>query len=404
MISNNSDFEIFKNLLFASFRSDDLKIYLDNSATSYPKPECVYDAVNVYMRENGASPGRGNYANAMASDKLVYETRKTIAKLLGAKKPSEIVFTSNATEAINIVLKGYLKNGDGVLTSNIEHNAMWRPLKNLENNRGVQISYFSVAKDGKVDLDEIADKLTENIKLVAFVHGSNVLGNIIPVAEISKLAHSKNIPVLIDASQTAGAYPINVIEDGIDFLAFTGHKSLLGPTGTGGFYIRSGLQLDTLKEGGTGSMAKSPFQPELPPDRFEAGTMNIFGIAGLKAAVDYIQDIGVSNILSHERWLLDRLLCGLKEIPDIEIYGSMNPDEKLGLVSFNIGNNDPYKIASKLDEEHGIMVRAGLHCAPQAHKIIGTDEKGAVRASVGFFNTEEHIDLLLETLQNNKNK
>ena len=374
-----------------------MKIYLDNSATSYPKPDCVYGAVNDYMRGNGASPGRGNYANAMAAEKLVYETRKALSKLFGAKKPGEIVFTSNATEAINTVLKGYLKSGDGVLTSNVEHNAMWRPLKNLESSRDVKISCFNVTRDGQVDLDEIAGKLTGDIKLAAFTHGSNVLGNILPVAEISQLAHSKNIPVLIDASQTAGAYPIDIIRDGVDFLAFTGHKSLLAPTGTGGFYI-SGLQLDTLKEGGTGSMAKSPFQPELPPDRYEAGTMNIFGLAGLKAAVDFINGKGVLNILEHKRRLLSRLLHGLNEIPGIEIYGSQNPDEKLGLVSFNIGNADPYEIALKLDEKYGIMVRAGLHCAPQAHRVIGTEERGAVRVSMGIFNTEEHIDLLLTAL------
>ena len=375
-----------------------MKIYLDNSATSYPKPECVYNAVDEYMRNNGASPGRGNYANALEAERLVYETRKTVAKLLGAKKPSEIVFTLNSTEAINTVLKGYLKPGDGVLTSNAEHNAMWRPLKNLENSRGVKICCFNVTKDGRIDLNEVADKLDGNIKLAAFVHGSNVLGNILPAAEISKLAHAKNIPVFIDASQTVGAYPINV-EDGIDFLAFTGHKSMLGPTGTGGFYIRNGFQLDTLKEGGTGSMSKSTLPPELPPDRFEAGTMNIFGLAGLKAAVDYIHEAGVSNILKHERRLLSRLISGLRENPAADVYGSLNPDEKLGLVSFNIGNNDPYKIASKLDGEYGIMVRAGLHCAPCAHRITGTEDRGAVRVSIGPFNTEGHIDLLLAALK-----
>jgi len=376
-----------------------LKIYLDNSATSFPKPDSVYDAINEYMRNNGASPGRGNYANAMAAEKLVYETRKTVAKLFGVKKPGEIVFTQNSTEAINTVLKGFLKPGDEVLTSNAEHNAVWRPLKNLESSRGIKINCFSVAKDGNVDLAEIADKLNGDLKLAVFVHGSNVLGNILPVTEISKLAHAKNIPVLIDASQTAGVYPIDVMRDGIDFLAFTGHKSMLGPTGTGGFYIRNGLKLDTLKEGGTGSMAKSPFQPELPPDRFEAGTMNTFGLAGLKAAVDYIHGTGVSKILEHERRLLSRLINGLLGIPDMQVYGSLNPDEKLGVVSFNIGLFDPYKVASRLDEEYGIMVRAGLHCAPQAHRIIGTEDRGAVRVSIGPYNTEEHIDLLITALK-----
>jgi len=376
-----------------------LKIYLDNSATSYPKPECVYEAVNDYMRNNGASPGRGNYANAMAADRLVYEARKAVAKLLGAVKPSEIVFCSNATEAINTILKGYLKNGDCVLTSCIEHNAVWRPLKYLEANRGIEINCFGVTKDGEVDLSEIAGKLTEKTKLVAFVHGSNVLGNILPVAEISKIAHQKNIPVFVDASQTAGAYPIDVAGDGIDFLAFTGHKSMLAPTGTGGFYIKTGLELDTLKEGGTGSMAKSPFSPELPPDRYEAGTMNIVGLAGLLASAEYIWQTGVANIMEHEARLLSRLLCGLREIPGIEIYGNPNPGKTLGLVSFNLENCDPYEVSSKLDAQYGIMTRAGLHCAPQAHRVIGTGDRGAVRASIGLFNTEAHIDLLVDALK-----
>jgi len=370
-------------------------IYLDNSATSYPKPECVYDAVNAYMRDNGASPGRGTYANAMASDKLVYEARKSVARLIGAEKAGEIVFTMNSTEAINTVLKGFLQDGDGVLTSDAEHNAVWRPLKTLEKYRGVKIRCFRVSKDGKADLDEIGEKLTPEIKLAAFVHGSNVLGNILPTADISKLARAKGVPVLVDASQTAGAIPIDVVKEGVDFLAFTGHKGLLGPTGTGGFYIKSGLSLSTLKEGGTGSMAKSPFPPELPPDRYEAGTMNIFGIAGLKAAVGFIHETGVPDIQAHERALIKRMLNGFKTIPDIEVYGSQNPEDRLGLVCFNIGGLDPYKAAAKLDEDYGIMLRAGLHCAPRAHLISGTEGTGSIRASVGYFNTVAHIDHLL---------
>jgi len=351
------------------------------------------------MRSNGASPGRGNYTNAMAADRLVYETRKAVAKLFGVEKPGEIVFTSNSTEAINTVLKGFLKDGDEVVTSSAEHNAVWRPLKNLEMNKNIKIRCFNVAKDGKVDLNEVEKLFSAKTRLAAFVHCSNVLGNIMPVSEVAKIAHSKNVSVLIDASQSAGIYPINVIEDGIDFLAFTGHKGLLGPTGTGGFYIRSGLQLAALKEGGTGSMAKSPYQPELPPDRFESGTMNIFGIAGLNAAISFINETGVDNILAHERRLISLLLDGLKEITDVEIYGSMNPCEKLGPVCFNMGRFDPYKLASDLDGDFGIMVRAGLHCAPQAHLVTGTAEKGAVRASPGWFNTEGHIEILLESLR-----
>jgi selenocysteine lyase/cysteine desulfurase len=226
-----------------------------------------------------------------------------------------------------------------------------------------------------------------------------VLGNILPVREISKLAHSKNVFVFVDASQTAGVLPIDVAQDGIDFMAFTGHKGLLGPTGTGGFYMRGGMKLDTLKEGGTGSMAKSSYQPELPPDRFEAGTINVFGLAGLKAAVDFINETGVAEIFAHERRLAALLMEGLRELSGVEIYGSVNPEEKIGIVCFNLGGADPYEVASDLDKNFGIMVRAGLHCAPPAHRVLGTGERGAIRVSVGFFNTESHIDELLSSLK-----
>ncbi|HNX13951.1 MAG TPA: aminotransferase class V-fold PLP-dependent enzyme [Oscillospiraceae bacterium] len=374
-------------------------MYLDNSATSFPKPECVYTAVNDFMRNNGANAGRGNYALARDAEELIYQTRKSAAKLLGAKKASNIVFTGNVTEALNMILKGFLNDGDEVLTSSIEHNAMWRPLNYLQRDKNVKIHTFSCAKDGSADLQEIKDLLGKNIKLVALVHGSNVLGSIFPLQEIVEPAHEKNIPVLVDAAQTAGAIPINIEALGVDFLAFTGHKGLLGPTGTGGFYIKEGLELRPLKAGGTGSVSTSPFQPDSVPDRYEAGTMNTMGLAGLKAGTEFLLQTGVNKIHEHEIALVSRLLNGLANIGEVEVYGPQSAENRLGLATFNIRSRNPYDVSAWLDEHAGIMVRAGLHCSPQAHRVLGTVETGAVRASVGYFNTAEDIDALLQALR-----
>lgn len=371
---------------------------MDNSATSFPKPECVYNAVNDFMRNNGASAGRGNYAHARDAEEMIYLTRKAIAKLLGAPKPGNIVLTSNVTESLNLILKGFLNDGDGVLTSSIEHNAMWRPLNSLQRDRNIAIHTFDCTPDGRVNLQQIKDLLGKSIKLVALLHGSNVLGSVFPISEITKLAHEKGIPVLVDAAQTAGVLPLNIEESGVDFLAFTGHKGLLGPTGTGGFYIREGLTLRTFKEGGTGTVSKSPFQPDSVPDRYEAGTMNTMGLGGLRAGVEFILQTGVDKIRAHEKALTAEMLKGLSDIGGVEIYGTQNAEDRLGLVCFNIAGANPYDVSFWLDEHAGIMVRAGLHCSPQAHRVLGTIETGAVRASVGCFNTSEDIQCLLSAV------
>lgn len=351
------------------------------------------------MRNNGASAGRGNYSHAREAEEIIYLTRKSIAKLLGAKKAANIVLTGNVTESLNIVLKGFLNYGEGVLTSCIEHNAMWRPLNYLQRDKNINIHTFHCNVNGEADLQEIKEQLNLDIKLVTLIHGSNVLGSIFPIAEIIELAHQMDIPVLVDAAQTAGAIPINIEALGADFLAFTGHKGLLGPTGTGGFYIREGLQLRTLKEGGTGTISKSPFQPNSVPDRYEAGTMNTMGLAGLKAGAEFLLETGVEKIRRHEIMLMSQLLSGLSEIDGVEAYGTQNAEDRLGLVSFNIKGADPYDVSFWLDEHAGIMVRAGLHCSPQAHKVSGTLETGAIRASVGCFNTAEDVLCLSEAIK-----
>jgi cysteine desulfurase family protein len=373
--------------------------YLDNSATSFPKPECVYETMDSYMRFNGASAGRGNYTRAREAEELVYRTRKSLARLLDAKKPGNIVFTSNVTDSLNMILKGYLKEGDTVLTSDIEHNAMWRPLHLLQKERGIHIRTFHCAPDGTVDLQEIRERLSKGVSLVATIHGSNVIGNILPIAQIAQLAHEKEIPVLVDAAQTAGAYPLSIRESGVDFLAFTGHKGLLGPMGTGGFYLREGIRLETLREGGTGTISKSLDQPENPPDRYETGTMNMGGIAGLHAAAGFLTETGVDAVQRHESFLIRQLMEELSRMELVELYGPALGQERLGLLSFNIKGVDPYKVSAWLDEQSGIMVRAGLHCSPQAHRVLGTVETGAIRASVGYFNTSDDISQLAEGIK-----
>ena len=351
------------------------------------------------MRHNGASAGRGTYARAMEAEELIYLTRKSLAKFLGARKAGNIVLTSNVTESLNLILKGFLNNGDGVLTSSIEHNAMWRPLHGLQRDRHINIHTFHCSKEGTVDLQEIREHLRNGIQLVALLHGSNVLGNVFPLAEIIRLAHERDVPVLVDAAQTAGVFPLDIEALDVDFLAFTGHKGLLGPTGTGGFYIREGMELRTLKEGGTGTISKSPYQPSSVPDRYEAGTMNTVGLVGLKAGIEFLLKTGVERIREHEIALMTKILAGLAGLEDVEVYGTQNAQLRLGLITFNIRGVNPYDAALWLDQHAGIMVRAGLHCSPQAHKVMGTLETGAIRASVGCFSTMQDVVHLLASIE-----
>lgn len=376
-----------------------MAIYLDNAATSYPKPESVYAATLECMRNNGASPGRGNYAKAREADEVVYRTRKMLCRLLGAKRPGQIIFTCNATESLNMALKGYLDRGDSVVTTAYEHNAMWRPLKNLEAERAVRIEQIPGTPEGCMDVEWLHERLQRGVKLVAVSHGSNVIGCITPLKEVVRIAHEYDVPVLVDAAQTAGAYPIDVGGIPVDMLAFTGHKGLMGPTGTGGLYLREGMALRTFKEGGTGGMSSSPFQPDDPPDRYEAGTLNTSGLAGLHAAVMFLTELGIEHVRAHETALMQAMLDGFGSIPQLTYYGPRSAQDRLGLVSFNLEGRDPHKVAMKLDADYGIMVRSGLHCAPQAHRLLGTDGTGSVRVSLGYFNQHEDIERLIDALK-----
>ena len=376
------------------------QIYFDNAATSYPKPEEVYQAVDGFMREIGVSSGRGAYRKALKADRIIYEARKSLAKLFGIKDTKQIVFTSNATEALNLAIKGILSQGDHVITSQMEHNAVWRPLKRLEREKGIEITQIPCLPDGSLETSELVKAaIRSNTKLVVFTHASNVSGTIMPIGEIGEICSESGIPLLVDTAQTAGALPVDVEAMKIDLLAFTGHKSLLGPPGTGGLYIRPGIHLEPLKEGGTGGDSILETQPDILPDRYEAGTLNAAGLAGLQAGLRFILSESVQNIVKRESELTAYLLDRLKEIDAIQIYGPQAPERQVGVVSINMANYQPDEVGYVLDEVYEIMVRTGLHCAPCAHRTLGTIDRGTLRISLGYFNTEAEIDDTIKALK-----
>lgn len=376
-----------------------MSVYLDQAATSYPKPEVVYRAVDRFMREVGVSSGRGAYRRALEADRVVYETRRSLARLFNVRDPSRIVFTSNATESLNLAMKGLLCAGDHVVTTSMEHNAVWRCLKALEGERGIAISVAPCAPDGSLQPGTVENLLRPNTRLVVMLHASNVTGTIMPVEKVGELCRSRGITFLVDAAQTAGVLPIDAEAMHIDLLAFTGHKGLLGPTGTGGLFVREGLYLRPLKVGGTGSESLLEYQPETLPDRFEAGTLNVSGLAGLGAAVDFILGETVEKIREKEMALTRQALTGLSNIPGVTLYGPRDAERQVAVFSFNLNGVSPAHVAYVLDEVYGIMTRAGLHCAPCAHRTIGTIEVGTVRASCGYFNSEADVDLLCRAVE-----
>jgi cysteine desulfurase family protein len=376
-----------------------MPVYLDNAATSFPKPEIVYRAADEFMRTVGVNAGRGAYKQALEADRIVYETRKSLAKLFNVKDVSRTVFTFNVTEALNLAMKGILNPGDHVITGSMEHNSVWRPLKVLEEERGISITAVQCDSEGNLDPLKVKNALTEKTKLIVLIHASNVTGTIMPIAEVGAIARENNIPFLVDSAQTAGLYPIDVEAMNIDLLAFTGHKGLMGPMGTGGLYIRESISIKPLKEGGTGGDSILEHQPESLPDRYEAGTPNVSGIAGLGAAVKFILDEGVKKILNKEAALTEYALRKLSEIEGITLYGSKDTTNRVGVISMNIMDLNPQKVGHVLDEKYGIMVRTGLHCAPCAHRTIGTIDRGTIRIGLGYFNTQEDIDCLLEAVK-----
>jgi len=367
-------------------------IYLDNAATSWPKPDAVCGAMVDCIKNCGANPGRSGHRMAMQASEKVYECRENLARLFGIGDPLRIAFTANATEAINLAVKGLLAAGDHVIITSMEHNAVVRPLKKLES-RGVELSVVRADSNGRVDLKDIENNIKPNTKLLLVTHASNVTGTVNDVQSIGRLAQDHKIIFMVDAAQTAGKYPVDVELMNVDLLAFPGHKGLLGPQGTGGLYIREGLVLDTLKEGGTGSVSESLAQPDFLPDRFESGTLNTPGIVGLNEGVKYILKTGIDNIRMHEKQLEQQMMKGLGQIAGVRAYGSNNPE--LGVISITIDGRDCNEVCNELDEKYGIAARGGLHCAYLAHETIGTQNTGTIRFSIGPYNTTRDIDQAL---------
>ena len=379
-------------------------IYLDNGATSYPKPEEVYTAVYDFMRNIGVSSGRGAYRQALNADRIVYQTRGLLAQLFNIRDVSRIVFTANVTQALNLAIKGILKGKEHVITTCMEHNAVWRVLKIMEAEQGIQLSTVKCAEEGSFNAEQVEKMIRQDTGLIVMLHASNVTGTIMPIREVGAVAREYNIPFLVDAAQTAGVIPIDVESDNIDMLAFTGHKGLMGPQGTGGLYIRQGIDLRPLLEGGTGGDSKLERQPDDLPDRYEAGTLNVSGIAGLGASVKFILNEGVEKIREHEKNLTAYALEKLSSIAGIKIYGPQNPERQTAVISLNFSDQKCEDIAYMLDTNYGIMVRAGLHCAPCAHRTINTLQRGTFRIGMGFYNTYDHIDCLVKALAEIKTK
>jgi len=376
-------------------------IYLDNAATSWPKPPQVLAAMARFLTEVGANPGRSGHRLSVEAGRIVYAAREAVAELFHAPDPLRVVFGMNATEGLNLALRGLLRPGDHVVTSSMEHNSVMRPLRALER-EGVPVTVVPCSPEGFLDPQAVLSALRPETRLVVLNHASNVTGTLLPVAEVGRALHRMGGPLLVvDAAQSGGAVPIDMQANGIDLLAFTGHKSLYGPMGTGGLIIGERVPLEEFRpliRGGTGSRSEREEQPDFLPDMCESGTPNAVGLAGLEAGVRWVLERTVEAIRAHEGELTQRLLDGLREIPGVTVYGPDDARLRTAVVSFNIAGMEPSEVGMRLDEEYGIMCRVGLHCAPAAHRTIGTFPAGTVRFALGAFTTREEVDAALRAV------
>ena len=365
-------------------------IYFDHAATSWPKPPVVREALDAYFGDAGGNPGRAGHRMSIAAARIVEEARDGLAELLGVADSSRVAFTKNATEALNIGISGLVGPGDHVVTSSIEHNSVMRPLRHLEA-RGVEVTAVRCSGDGTLDADAVAAAARPETRLVTTLHGSNVTGALLPIGAIARWCRDRGIPYLVDASQTAGTVPIDVEALGVDLLAFTGHKGLLGLTGTGGLYVRAGFELPSLIRGGTGSRSDREAQPAFMPDAHESGTLNVAGLGGLGAGVRHLLDTGVDKVEAHERDLTTSAVHGLGTIPGVRVHTPLDPLRRCGVLSFTVDGATPSDVGTILDREFGIMSRVGLHCAPGAHRTIGTFPSGTIRFGFGLSNTLDEV-------------
>ena len=377
------------------------KIYCDNGATSYPKAPLVGDSMINYINNIGCNVNRGAYSSSYEAENIVYETRELLCELFDFDKAENAIITANITASLNMVLKGLLCPGDNVIVSSMEHNAVMRPLSSL-GKKGVTITKVPCNCLGEINIKDIQSAITQKTKAVVMTHGSNVCGTLLPINEIGQICKDNNIIFIVDSAQTAGIVDISMKKSNIDILCFTGHKGLLGPQGIGGFLIRDEIVplVDSLIEGGTGSLSEEEIQPTYMPDKYESGTANIPGIYGLNASLKYLKEVGTKNIYEKEMYLTKRFIDGILSIDESLLIGKKHTENRTAVVSLDFKDLDNGIVCHQLDKTYNIQTRSGLHCAPSAHKTLGTFPNGTVRFSFGHFNTVEDIDYVLESIRN----
>ncbi len=372
-------------------------IYMDNAATTLHKPDAVKDAVAAAFDIMG-NAGRGASEPALDASRIIYGTREKLARLFHAESPSRIVFTANSTESLNIAIKGLFRPGDHVITTVLEHNSVLRPLYECQA-LGTELSILGCDEKGNISYDDMENAVKSNTKAVVCTHASNLTGNMIDLKKVGEIAERHGLLFLVDASQTAGVWPIDVREAGIDVLCFTGHKGLLGPQGTGGMYVKTDVHIRPLLSGGSGIDTYNPRHPSQMPAALEAGTLNGHGIAGLGAAISYLEENGLDEIRSKELSLMHRFYEGISGIPGIKVYGDFSTQNRVAVVSFNIGDYDSSEVSDELNVKYGIVTRPGAHCAPLMHRALGTVEQGAVRFSFSHYNTEEEVNTAIRAVE-----
>lgn len=371
-------------------------IYLDNAATTMKKPQCVIDAVVAAMSHMG-NAGRGATSAALDASRVIYDTREKLSDLFNLQNPSRVAFTCNSTESLNTAIKGILSSGDHAITTALEHNSVLRPLYDLQA-KGMELSIVDCDENGNIDYNDFEKLIKENTKAIVCTHASNLVGNVLDLKKIGSIAKKHNLIFIVDASQSAGVFPIDMQDMNIDILCFTGHKGLLGPQGTGGICVREGIDVRPLKVGGSGVNTFSKEQPVEMPTHLEAGTLNGHAIAGLNAALDYLKEEGIDNIQKREEELMFRFYNGIKDIKDIKIFGNFE-NKRAAIVTFNVGDIDSAAFSDELSFAYDISTRAGAHCAPLMHKAMNTVEQGAVRFSFSHYNTEEEIDTAIKAVK-----
>ena len=372
-------------------------IYLDNAATTLRKPQPVIDAVVAAMTTLGNS-ARGTHDGSLSASRIIYGTREKLADFFGCPRPDHVVFTCNSTEALNMAICGLLNPGDHVISTDLEHNSVLRPLYRMEAERNVSLSFVPADRQGNLDYGDFERLIRPETKAIVCTHASNLTGNAVDIGRVGEIAHAHGLTFIVDASQTAGVLPINMSAQYIDILCFTGHKSLMGPQGTGGLCLGEGINLRPWKVGGTGVQTYSRSQPEQLPTLLEAGTLNGHGIAGLSAALDYIRKVGMDTIREKEEALMRRFYAGVSAIPGVTVYGNFAAP-RTAVAALNIRDYDSGEVADALSQDYGIATRPGAHCAPRMHRALGTEHQGAVRFSFGWFNTEAEIDTAIQAVK-----